>query len=88
LSALQAALLESAVQALPAGGRLVYSTCSTIEAENGDQILRVLERHPELSIVDPRPLLPQGVPATSRWVNIVPDPPRLDGAFACALDKS
>ena len=85
---LQVELLEAAVAVLPSGGRLVYATCSTCEEENEEQIERLLTRHPELSTVDPRPLLPEGVPATHRWVNILPDPPRLDGAFACALEKS
>jgi len=88
LCELQTELLEAAVTALPAGGRLVYSTCSTCEEENEEQIEHLLARHPELSIVDPRPLLPEGVTASAHWVNLLPDPPRLDGAFACALDKS
>jgi 16S rRNA (cytosine967-C5)-methyltransferase len=88
LAAIQTDLLEAAVRALAPGGRLVYSTCSTAREENEDQVTRLLERHPELSVVDPRPLLPADVPAGPRWVNIVPDPPRLDGAFACALDKA
>jgi 16S rRNA (cytosine967-C5)-methyltransferase len=88
LAAIQTDLLEAAVRALAPGGRLVYSTCSTAREENEDQVTRLLQRHPELAIVDPRPLLPADVPAGPRWVNIVPDPPRLDGAFACALDKA
>jgi 16S rRNA (cytosine967-C5)-methyltransferase len=88
LCGLQAQLLEAAVLSLSPGGRLVYSTCSTCEEENEEQIDKLLARHPELSVVDPRPLLPEGVPASKRWVSILPDPPRLDGAFACALDKA
>jgi 16S rRNA (cytosine967-C5)-methyltransferase len=87
LAALQAELLEACVQALSPGGRLVYSTCSTARAENEDQIGNLLKWHPELTAVDPRPLLPEGVPGGPQWVKIDPDPPRLDGAFACALAK-
>jgi 16S rRNA (cytosine967-C5)-methyltransferase len=81
-------LLTSAVSALPPGGRLVYSTCTTTREENEGQIARLLETHTDLAVVDPRPLLPAGVPAGPHWVNIQPDPPRLDGAFACALKKT
>jgi 16S rRNA (cytosine967-C5)-methyltransferase len=81
-------LLTSAVSALPPGGRLVYSTCTTTREENEGQIARLLEAHADLAVVDPRPLLPAGVPAGPHWVNIVPDPPRLDGAFACVLKKT
>jgi 16S rRNA (cytosine967-C5)-methyltransferase len=88
LAQIQSELLDAGVAALPPGGRLVYSTCSTAREENEFQIERVLKSHPELSPVDPRPLLPAGVPAGPRWVKIEPDPPRLDGAFACALEKN
>lgn len=88
LCELQRELLDAAVAVLAPGGRLVYSTCSTCEEENEDQIVDVLKRHPNLSVVDPRPLLPEGVPATNRWMSLQPDPPRLDGAFACALNKA
>jgi 16S rRNA (cytosine967-C5)-methyltransferase len=87
LAAIQTELLEAAVRALAPGGRLVYSTCSTVRAENEAQIEGVLKRHRELAVVDPRPLLPAGLPAEPQWVSILPDPPRLDGAFACALEK-
>lgn len=87
LAALQTELLEAAVKAVSPGGTVVYSTCSTARQENETQIELVLSRHPELTVVDPRPLLPAGVPATERWVNLPSDPPRLDGAFACALKK-
>jgi 16S rRNA (cytosine967-C5)-methyltransferase len=88
LAEIQWELLQSAARALPEGGRLVYSTCTTTREENEGQIARLLEAHPNLAVVDPRPLLPLGLSAGPHWVHIQPDPPRLDGAFACAVKKT
>lgn len=87
LAALQHDLLNRAADALAPGGRVVYSTCTTTREENEGVIARVLENRDDLTVVDPRPLLPEGVPATPHWVVIAPDPPQLDAAFACALQK-
>ncbi len=47
LTALQARLLDRAAGLLRAGGILVYATCSVEEEENGRQIDRFLDRHPD-----------------------------------------
>jgi 16S rRNA (cytosine967-C5)-methyltransferase len=85
LAELQLQLLTQAFDRLTPGGRLVYSTCTTTRAENEGVIARLLEARPRAAVLDPRPLLPDGVPATAQWVRIPPDPPGLDGAFACLL---
>lgn len=87
LADLQTALLTAAFDRLAIGGRLVYSTCTTTRAENEGVVARVLESRPRASVIDPRPSLPDGVPATAQWVRITPDPPQLDGAFACVLTR-
>ena len=44
LVALQARILASAAQLVKPGGRLVYATCSLLEAKNGAQVARFLPR--------------------------------------------
>jgi hypothetical protein len=48
----------------------------------------VLEQRTDVTVIDPRPHLPAGVPANAHWITTPPDPPQLDGAFACALKKT
>ena len=61
LTALQGALLDSAVRLLRPGGLIAYVTCSPHLAETAVPVLDVLRRHPGLSQLDARGLLP-GVP--------------------------
>ena len=88
LAELQFSLLSAALEAVEPGGRVVYSTCTTTREENEGVIARLLESRSDVSVVDPRPLLPEGMAASAHWVSITPDPPQIDGAFACALEKS
>jgi 16S rRNA (cytosine967-C5)-methyltransferase len=88
LAELQYALLQAGIDALAPGGVLVYSTCTTTRQENEGQIARLLEARTDVTVVDPRPLLPDGLPAGPSWIQIEPDPPQLDGAFACCLKKT
>lgn len=53
LVALQARLLDHAINLLPPGGRLVYATCSLLTAEGEDQITAALARHPGLTVEAP-----------------------------------
>lgn len=53
LTALQAALIDRAVDLLPPGGRLVYATCSLLEAEGEAQVTAALARHPGLTVEPP-----------------------------------
>jgi 16S rRNA (cytosine967-C5)-methyltransferase len=43
----QAAALDRAVPLIKPGGRVVYVTCSVLDAENGGQIRDFLTRHPD-----------------------------------------
>jgi len=87
LADLQLALLTAAFDRLGDSGRLVYSTCTVTRAENESVVARLLEARPRASVLDPRPSLPDGIPATAQWVRITPDPPQHDGAFACVLTR-
>lgn len=46
LVALQARILDEITGLVAPGGRLAYATCSLLEAENGAQVCRFLERNP------------------------------------------
>lgn len=65
----QDAVLARAAAAVRPGGRLVYATCSLIEAENGDRARAFLASHPEFRAGRP-PLR-------------LTDPEAGDGFFAC-----
>ena len=47
----QRALLDRALTVLKPGGTLVYSTCSILPAENGDQVAAALARHRDCELV-------------------------------------
>ena len=51
LTALQARLLDALWPLLAPGGRLVYTTCSILRAENADQIAALLARTPDARAV-------------------------------------
>ena len=44
---IQAAIMDRAASFVRPGGVLLYSTCTVLDAENGEQIHRFLARHPE-----------------------------------------
>ena len=46
---LQADILDSASRLVKPGGRLVYATCSFLDSENGDQIRKFMETHPDFT---------------------------------------
>ncbi len=73
LVCLQRAILEGAAPLLRPGGRLAYSTCSIEPEEDGDQVRRFLERHPEFRLESERLLLPET---------------RHDGAYAAVLRRA
>ncbi len=55
LFALQAALIDRALDLLGPGGRLVYCTCSLLFDEGEEQIRDALARHPGLRVAAPGP---------------------------------
>lgn len=58
LADLQKEILKRVVATLEPGGRVIYSTCTIEPEENSEVIAQILAGHPELELLDLRPLLP------------------------------
>ena len=82
LVALQARLLELAAPLVKAGGRLVYVTCSQLDAEGADQVAGFLARHDGWR-ADPLDL-PAGSPRGAS-LRLTPDHDGTDGFFVARL---
>lgn len=57
----QSEILDAIAPMVKVGGTLVYSTCSILPAENGEQVRAFLSRHPEYEIVPMAAELPEAL---------------------------
>jgi 16S rRNA (cytosine967-C5)-methyltransferase len=73
LPALQLAILENAASCLKPGGRLLYSTCTVIPAENSAVKDKFIKGHPEFELLEESLTLP--------------DETNDDGFYFCVLRK-
>ncbi len=80
----QASLLDALWPLLKAGGMLVYATCSIFDCENGSQIQKFLERHPDASVEIPA--VEWGL-VGSFGRQILPGEAQMDGFFYAVLHK-
>lgn len=55
---IQLAILQNASTYLKSGGLLVYSTCTLLPEENGQNVARFLASHPDFSLLSDRTLTP------------------------------
>ena len=78
LTALQARLLDLAAGLVKPGGRLVYVTCSLLDAEGADQAEAFLQRHPAWAVRTPE--LPAGT-AHGKGLQLSPAHDATDGFF-------
>ncbi len=53
----QSELLDAGISALRPNGVLLYSTCSPVIAETNSQVVDALARHPEVELIDLKPIL-------------------------------
>jgi 16S rRNA (cytosine967-C5)-methyltransferase len=86
----QGQLLDRAAGILAPGGRLVYSVCSLEPEEGASRIETFLRQHPDFSLGDPRPLLPETLAhAVTDEGYFLTWPPRdgVDGFFAARLER-
>ena len=73
LPAIQAAILVRSAELLRVGGRLVYSTCTVLPAENGENVARFLADNGNFRLLSER--------------TFYPDTDGTDGFFIAAMEK-
>lgn len=85
LMGLQESILQSASRLVKPGGRLVYATCSLLEAENDARIDAFLAREPDFAVVPMTDLQPA---LGDRFMRLTPARHGTDGFFAAVLQRS
>ncbi len=87
---IQEGLLEDAARMLKTGGCLLYSTCTFSVKENEMQILKLLEKHPELEIqrISPYEEFSGGYLGLEDAVRIFPHKMNGEGHFCCLIKKN
>lgn len=86
LAHLQSELLQTAWHLLSPGGRLVYSTCSILPAENAQQISQFLQTNPDAKPVQISNPPTNAVPC-DHGLQLLPDPQGSDGFYYMVLEK-
>lgn len=85
LTVKQAEILDRAAALVRPGGRVVYATCSVLDAENKDQIEAFLARRPDFELALPEgDLLPEAF-RSSPMLSLTPAQNETDGFFAACL---
>jgi 16S rRNA (cytosine967-C5)-methyltransferase len=86
----QVALLERAADAVKAGGRLVYATCSSEPDENEDVVVTFLSQREDFAVEDVRAELPALAPVLDSrgMLRTLPHEHGLEAFFAAALRRT
>lgn len=87
LRELQVEILLNAAKLLKEGGVLVYSTCTLMPEENEQVIERFLGERADFELADPSPYVDPRLVAQDGMVHTLPHVHKLDGSFACRLEK-
>jgi len=84
----QAAILDAAAKLVRPGGRVVYATCSLLNAENDAIIEAFLASHPDFTLTPASAVLArQGIVLDGDFLRLLPHRHHTDGFFAAILDK-
>jgi 16S rRNA (cytosine967-C5)-methyltransferase len=87
LQKLQLEILLNAAELLKRGGVLVYSTC-TITPEENEQVIEIfLEQRKDFKLADGSNFVDSGVLDQHGLVRTLPQVHKMDGSFACRLEK-
>ena len=84
LPELQYSILTASANYLNDGGTLLYSTCTLNPAENGENVIRFLNEHPEFTAAD---FSVGGICSEGGMLTLVPHIHRTDGFFIAKLEK-
>ncbi|WP_458217236.1 RsmB/NOP family class I SAM-dependent RNA methyltransferase [Paracidovorax citrulli] len=93
LTAKQSAILESAARLVKPGGRVVYATCSVLEAENEAIVRDFLARNPSFRLVPAASVLAEqkiaidNLPGDGEMLALYPHLHQTDGFFAAVLER-
>lgn len=84
----QADILDRATQFVKPGGRIVYITCSVLDAENGAQVRDFLARHAEFAAAAPGEGVVDGARRSAEGILLTPRTTGTDGFFVSVLTRS
>jgi 16S rRNA (cytosine967-C5)-methyltransferase len=86
----QRAILTSAAALVKPGGRLVYATCSIVQAENQGIVTAFLAAHPAFHLVPANAVLAeQKIPLdTGEYLQLWPQHHGCDGFFAAVMERT
>ncbi len=87
LQKLQLEILSNAAKLLKKGGVLVYSTCSIMPEENERVIEKFLEKRNDFQRTDSHLFADEGVVDPKGFVRTLPQVHKMNGSFACRLEK-
>lgn len=87
LAAMQRTILDRAAEAVKPGGKLIYCTCTYLQAENEDVVSDFLQRHPMFHTI--RPDLPTAYEGAYHKgaVRLWPHRHHTDGFFICTMER-
>jgi 16S rRNA (cytosine967-C5)-methyltransferase len=87
LQKLQLKILTNAAKLLKKGGALVYSTCTITPEENEQVIEKFLKQRKDFRVAEGSRFVDFGVVDQNGMVRTLPHVHKMDGSFACRLEK-